>query len=211
MPTRRPLAVEITGRAGAQAGGAQRRQIRRARDGPARCAAKAQVAASPANRAENARFDRVTSIIAATRRSIDESALDGWFALLPRAPIGIRYRDHLLDPMLAGSSASRWRCRRVRPATCRSAIAQAIGWLSAAKHAAAAAPARCSPAFRPLLEDPSILKIGQNIKYDLHVLGRSGITLAPLDDTLLISYALDCRSQGHGMDDCRRAISAMNP
>ncbi|MGE0849308.1 MAG: DNA polymerase I [Hyphomicrobiaceae bacterium] len=53
---------------------------------------------------------------------------------------------------------------------------------------------------RPLLEDPSILKIGQNLKYDCVVLARYGITVAPLDDTLLLSYALDGGRSQHGMD-----------
>jgi DNA polymerase I len=53
---------------------------------------------------------------------------------------------------------------------------------------------------RPLLEDPSILKIGQNLKYDGVVLARHGIKLAPLDDTLLMSYALDGGRGNHGMD-----------
>ncbi len=53
---------------------------------------------------------------------------------------------------------------------------------------------------KPLLEDPSVLKIGQNIKYDKQVLIRYGITVAPIDDTMLISYALDGGLHGHGMD-----------
>jgi len=54
---------------------------------------------------------------------------------------------------------------------------------------------------KPLLEEPSILKIGQNIKYDLNVLARHGIRVAPLDDTMLMSYALDAGKGSHGMDD----------
>jgi DNA polymerase I len=44
---------------------------------------------------------------------------------------------------------------------------------------------------KPVLEDRSILKIGHNIKYDLGLLLRYGIALAPFDDTLLMSYVLD--------------------
>jgi DNA polymerase I len=54
---------------------------------------------------------------------------------------------------------------------------------------------------KPLLEDPSVLKIGQNIKYDALVLAGNGISLAPIDDTMLISYTLDGGRGGHGMDD----------
>ncbi len=44
---------------------------------------------------------------------------------------------------------------------------------------------------KPMLEDRSILKIGHNVKYDTGILLRHGIALAPIDDTLLISYVLD--------------------
>ena len=53
---------------------------------------------------------------------------------------------------------------------------------------------------KPLLVDPGVLKIGQNIKYDLLVLERHGMSVAPIDDTMLISYALDAGNGGHGMD-----------
>jgi DNA polymerase-1 len=46
-------------------------------------------------------------------------------------------------------------------------------------------------ALKPMLEDRSILKIGHHIKYDLGLLARYGITLGPIDDTILLSYALD--------------------
>ncbi|MDF2232286.1 DNA polymerase I [Albimonas sp. CAU 1670] len=53
---------------------------------------------------------------------------------------------------------------------------------------------------RPLLADPAVLKIGQNLKYDLKVLARHGVPVSPIDDTMLISYALDAGLHGHGMD-----------
>ncbi len=56
-------------------------------------------------------------------------------------------------------------------------------------------------ALKPLLEDPSILKIGQNLKYDLEVLRRCGITVSPIDDTMLMSYVLESGEGGHGMDE----------
>ena len=55
-------------------------------------------------------------------------------------------------------------------------------------------------ALRPVLEDPAILKIGQNIKYDLKIFARYGITLAPIEDTMLLSYALHGGMHNHGMD-----------
>ena len=56
-------------------------------------------------------------------------------------------------------------------------------------------------ALKPLLEDPAVLKIGQNIKLALLVLREHGIEIAPVDDTMLMSYALDAGARsGHGMD-----------
>jgi DNA polymerase-1 len=54
---------------------------------------------------------------------------------------------------------------------------------------------------KPLLEDPSVLKIGHNLKYDLIVLGRLGIDVAPYDDTILMSFDLEAGLHGHGMDE----------
>jgi DNA polymerase-1 len=54
---------------------------------------------------------------------------------------------------------------------------------------------------KPLLEDPAILKIGQNMKFDVNVLARHGVRIAPIDDTLLMSYALDAGKGNHGMDE----------
>ena len=53
---------------------------------------------------------------------------------------------------------------------------------------------------KPVLENPAVLKIGQNMKYDAKILARYGITVAPIDDTMLISYALHGGLHGHGMD-----------
>ena len=52
---------------------------------------------------------------------------------------------------------------------------------------------------KPLLEDESILKIGQNIKFDFLVLLNHDIRLSGMDDTMLMSYALDAGRGGHGM------------
>ncbi|WP_262692245.1 DNA polymerase I [Kordiimonas aestuarii] len=56
-------------------------------------------------------------------------------------------------------------------------------------------------ALKPMLEDPSVLKVGQNLKYDMSILAREGILISPLDDTMLMSYALDAGKHGHGMDE----------
>ncbi|MET4663246.1 DNA polymerase I [Sphingomonas sp. PvP056] len=54
---------------------------------------------------------------------------------------------------------------------------------------------------RPLFEDPSVLKIGHNLKYDMIVLGRLGVNVAPFDDTILMSFDLDAGLHGHSMDE----------
>ncbi|MWP36436.1 DNA polymerase I [Rhodobacter sphaeroides] len=54
---------------------------------------------------------------------------------------------------------------------------------------------------KPVLEDESILKIGQNMKYDAKILARHGIRVAPIDDTMLMSYAMHAGRHGHGMDE----------
>ena len=55
---------------------------------------------------------------------------------------------------------------------------------------------------KPLMEAPGVLKIAQNVKFDWHVFKQRGIETAPIDDTMLVSYALDAGStnEGHGMD-----------
>lgn len=54
---------------------------------------------------------------------------------------------------------------------------------------------------KPLLEDPAVLKIGHNVKYDWQILAAHGIEMTPCDDTMLMSYVLDGSAHGHGMDE----------
>ena len=62
-------------------------------------------------------------------------------------------------------------------------------------------------ALKPLLEAEAVLKIGQNIKYDINILARHGINVAPVDDTMIVSFDLDAGRSldgiggGHGMDE----------
>ena len=53
---------------------------------------------------------------------------------------------------------------------------------------------------KPLLEDPSIKKIGQNIKFDFIVLLKNGINISSMEDTMLMSYVLDAGKNRHNMD-----------
>jgi DNA polymerase-1 len=52
----------------------------------------------------------------------------------------------------------------------------------------------------PILQDKSILKIGQNMKYDAKIFAQIGIAVAPFDDTMLMSYAQNAGLHNHGMD-----------
>ncbi len=53
---------------------------------------------------------------------------------------------------------------------------------------------------KPLLEDPSIKKVGQNIKYDFIIFKNHGIELNSVEDTMLLSYTLDAGNNRHNMD-----------
>jgi DNA polymerase I len=56
-------------------------------------------------------------------------------------------------------------------------------------------------ALKPVLEDPAILKIGQNMKYDWKIFARHGVRITPFDDTMLMSYAQNAGLHNHGMDE----------
>lgn len=53
---------------------------------------------------------------------------------------------------------------------------------------------------KPLLEDESVLKIAHNVKYDWQMFAKHGVRMAPVDDTMQISYVLHGSAHGHGMD-----------
>lgn len=56
-------------------------------------------------------------------------------------------------------------------------------------------------ALKTILNDDTILKIGHNLKFDIQVLAQHGITINPLDDTMLMSFVLDAGAHGHGLDE----------
>ncbi|WP_205479792.1 DNA polymerase I [Sphingomonas arenae] len=64
-------------------------------------------------------------------------------------------------------------------------------------------PSVVLPLLQGLLEDPAVLKIGHNLKYDQTIFFKHGISVAPLDDTMLMSFALDAGRGvgGHGLDE----------
>jgi DNA polymerase I len=62
--------------------------------------------------------------------------------------------------------------------------------------------ARALAALAPLLADPSVMKVFQDAKFDLMMLGRAGAAaVSPVDDAMLISYAQEAGLHGHGMDE----------
>ncbi|MDB5494441.1 MAG: polymerase, partial [Phenylobacterium sp.] len=65
---------------------------------------------------------------------------------------------------------------------------------------------------KPLLEDPTVLKVAQNGKYDLAVLSRYGVEVSPIEDTMLISFALEGGlHKSHGMDELSRRLLGHEP
>ena len=58
----------------------------------------------------------------------------------------------------------------------------------------------CIAMLKPMLQDESILKIGQNMKYDSKIFARVGVAVRPIDDTMLMSYAMHGGLHNHGMD-----------
>ena len=64
---------------------------------------------------------------------------------------------------------------------------------------------------KPLLENPGVLKIGQNIKYDMAVFAKYGIELGPVDDTMVLSFVLEGGLHGHGMDELSERHLGIKP
>ena len=64
---------------------------------------------------------------------------------------------------------------------------------------------------KTLLENPAVLKVVQNGKYDLAVMAQRGVRVAPIDDTMLISYVLEGGLHGHGMDELARLHLGHDP
>ncbi len=84
-----------------------------------------------------------------------------------------------------------------------------VGHELAAELLEAEAPRQLSPetalaVLEPLLASDAVLKVGQNIKYDMEVLAGHDIRVSPIDDTMVLSYVLDGSSHGHGMDELAR-------
>ena len=147
----------------------------------------------------------------------DAAALEGWIAEAVRAgAVAVDTETTSLDSMraeLVGVSLS------VEPGrACYIPLAHAApgGGTADLIEGAAEAPSQIPlddavRALKPLLEDPGVLKIGHNIKYDMEVLARYGIDVAPVDDTMLLSYVLEAGMHGHGLDElCKLHFDHVN-
>ena len=161
---------------------------------------EAGAAESPAETAEAPAFDhdRYETVT-------DMAALDGWIAQIrARGYVAVDTETTSLDEMqaeLAGISLA------VEPgAACYIPVGHRAGeggdGLFGSDEMAEGQMARDEvlAALKPVLEDDAILKIGQNMKYDAKIFARLGIDVAPIDDTMLMSYAMHAGLHGHGMD-----------
>ena len=63
----------------------------------------------------------------------------------------------------------------------------------------------------PMLQDPAILKIGQNMKYDAKIFALLGVSVQPIDDTMLMSAAMFAGLHNHGMDALSERYLGHNP
>jgi len=126
---------------------------------------------------------------------VTTAQLDSWLAKLGNAPLFcFDTETDNLDPMLARLVGMSF-----------STLSGTAAYLPL-RHDYAGAPAQLDFAgtlekVKPLLENPAVKKVGQNLKYDQHVLANHGITLRGIEhDTLLQSYVLESH-RSHGMDD----------
>ncbi|MBU2329335.1 MAG: DNA polymerase I, partial [Alphaproteobacteria bacterium] len=119
----------------------------------------------------------------------ETTSLDPMLAELVGVSLAIQ--DNVLSP---GSTDIR---AAYIPLTHRTGIGDLLG----GGHAEGQIPMKeALSALKGLLEDPSVLKVAQNLKYDYLVMKRHGITLQSFDDTMLMSYVLDAGKGNHGMD-----------
>ncbi len=133
----------------------------------------------------------------------DEAALNGWIERIYESGlVAIDTETTSLDPMeaeLVGISLA------TEPGTaCYIPLAHKDGQgdlLGGGLSPDQIPSERALELLKPVLEDFSILKIGQNMKYDWLIFSENGIDIAGTDDTMLLSYVLDAGRGGHGMDD----------
>ena len=200
-----PLPVEITGWEGAQAAAAEQAALNLGGPdtAPHAVAAKAQESVSPATALDTLRALVRTPIdLSRYETIIDETALDRWLLdIREQGFVAIDTETTSLDAMQCGLVGISLAIAPGR--ACYIPVAHRKGdGLDFGGEAIMQLPRQLVlDAIRPVLEDPAILKIGHNVKYDIQVLGRCGHNPKPCDDTLLMSYAMESGLNGHGMDE----------
>ncbi|MBX2853719.1 MAG: DNA polymerase I [Rhodobacteraceae bacterium] len=133
----------------------------------------------------------------------DEEALSHWITeIRERGWVAVDTETTSLDEMKAELVGV---CLAVEPGrACYIPLGHVTGegdLLGAKEHAEGQLPFHAVlEALKPVLEDQAVLKIGQNLKYDMKVLANYGIALDPIDDTMLLSYVLASGLRSHGMD-----------
>ena len=158
-------------------------------------------AALVAARAAEALADRIDTAAYVCIR--DLATLNEWIAEAREAGIvAFDTETTSLDPMQAELVGFSLAVRPGRAAYVPLAHKAGAGDLLGGGPVEGQIPAReALAALKVLLEDRSVLKVAQNLKYDLVMMHRHGIDVAPYDDTMLISYVLDAGLNGtHGMD-----------
>jgi DNA polymerase-1 len=155
-------------------------------------AVRAAIAAAKAEKIDRTKYATVTSL----------DRLDAWIAeAFATGRVAFDTETTSLDPMQAEFAGFSLAVAPGRACYVPLGHRPASGTLDFAAEPMTQIPVReALQSLKPLLEDPSVLKIGQNLKYDCTVLARHGIGLSPVEDTMLLSYTLDAGRTAHGLD-----------
>jgi DNA polymerase I len=155
-------------------------------------AVRAAVAAAKAEKVDRSQYETVTTL----------ERLEAWIAeAFSTGRFAFDTETTSLDPMQAEFVGFSMALAPGRACYVPLGHRPAAGTLDFGDEVLTQIPAReALQSLRPLLEDPSVLKVGQNLKYDCIVLAQHGIRPAPIEDTMLLSYALDAGRGAHGLD-----------
>ncbi|HEX6001151.1 MAG TPA: DNA polymerase I [Hyphomicrobiaceae bacterium] len=155
-------------------------------------AVRAAMAAAKAEKIDRSKYETVTTL----------EQLDAWIAeAFATGRVAFDTETTSLDPMQAELVGLSLATAPGRACYVPLGHRPASGTLDFSETPLTQIPVREALAsLKPLLEDPSVIKIGQNLKYDCILMAQQGIAVAPLDDTMLLSYVLDSGRGEHGLD-----------